>query len=303
MPLTAARIALPKSVAVATVSKAKDTSTIAQLSPSEPQLFLDKEYITFDGAAEAEVVDEGAVKGSYEQELGSVTAKRVKLVVTTRVTNELQWADADAKLQIVDRIQDNQAEALGRALDYVVYHAINPKTKAALTGYTKLSDTATQVTYDSKSDVPTNLDSLADAVNSVYDINGIALSRKFASDIRRVRIPSTMARLYPEVPMNLQAGSLDGIKASVSGTVNGALAKADTHVLAFCGDFSTIKWGIVRDMMAEIIEYGDPDQTGSDLKAHNQVAYRTEMMLAYAVINPKAIAVLKTPTASTVPSA
>ena len=295
MPLTAARIALPKSVAVATVSKAKDTSTIAQLSPSEPQLFLDKEYITFDGAAEAEVVDEGAVKGSYEQALGSVTAKRVKLVVTTRVTNELQWADDDAKLQIVSRIQDNQAEALGRALDYVVYHATNPKTKAALTGYTKLSDTATQVTYDSKSDVPTNLDSLADAVNSVYDINGIALSRKFASDIRKVRIPSTMARLYPEVPMNLQAGSLDGIKASVSGTVNGALATADTHVLAF--------WGIVRDMMAEIIEYGDPDQTGSDLKAHNQVAYRTEMMLAYAVIDPKAIAVLKTPTASTVPSA
>ena len=278
MPLTAARIALPKSVAVATVSN-------------------------FDGAAEAEVVDEGAVKGSYEQALGSVTAKRVKLVVTTRVTNELQWADDDAKLQIVSRIQDNQAEALGRALDYVVYHATNPKTKAALTGYTKLSDTATQVTYDSKSDVPTNLDSLADAVNSVYDINGIALSRKFASDIRKVRIPSTMARLYPEVPMNLQAGSLDGIKASVSGTVNGALATADTHVLAFCGDFSTIKWGIVRDMMAEIIEYGDPDQTGSDLKAHNQVAYRTEMMLAYAVIDPKAIAVLKTPTASTVPSA
>ena len=59
MPLTAAKIALPKSVAVATVSKAKDTSTIAQLSPSEPQLFLDKVYITFGGAAEAEVVDEG----------------------------------------------------------------------------------------------------------------------------------------------------------------------------------------------------------------------------------------------------
>ena len=50
-------------------------------------------------------MDEGAVKGSYEQELGSVTAKRVKLVVTTRVTNELQWADDDAKLQIVSRIQ------------------------------------------------------------------------------------------------------------------------------------------------------------------------------------------------------
>lgn len=85
----------------------------------------------------------------------------------------------------------------------------------------------------------------------------------------------------------------DGIPAAVSGTVNGRLAKTPTKVSAIMGDFSAIKWGMVRDATAEVIEYGDPDNTGQDLKGYNQIAYRTEAVLAYAVLDPKAFAVLK----------
>ena len=103
-------------------------------------------------------------------------------------------------------------------------------------------------------------------------------------------------RYYPEIPLNLQVGTLDGIKAATSATVNGAKAKTPTNVLAIMGDFSLIKWGMVRDITSEIIPYGDPDQTGVDLKAHNQIAYRTEAMFSYAVVDSKAFAVLKTST-------
>ena len=64
-------------------------------------------------------------------------------------------------------------------------------------------------------------------------------------------------------------------------------------MLGILGDFNTIKWGMVRNMMSEIIEFGDPDNTGNDLKGYNQVAYRTEAVLAYAVLDPKAFSVLK----------
>ena len=138
-----------------------------------------------------------------------------------------------------------------------------------------------------------NVDALADALNDSYDINGVALSKTWASRLRKLRVPSTGMRFYPEIPLNLQAGSLDGITAATSGTVNGRLAKTPTKVLAFMGDFSLIKWGMVRDLTSEIIAYGDPDQTGVDLKAHNQIAYRTEAMYAFAIIDPKAFAVLK----------
>ena len=127
-----------------------------------------------------------------------------------------------------------------------------------------------------------------------YDINGFALSRKFAADLRKLRIPATGQRLYPEIPLSLNVGNIDGIPAATSGTVNGRRCKTDLKVAGIMGDFSTIKWGMVRDMTSEIIEYGDPDNTGQDLKGYNQVAYRTEAVLAYAVLDPKAFAVLKT---------
>ena len=293
MALTTAKITLPTDVAMAVINKAKDTSTIARLSPSTPMLFRNQDYMVFNPSAEAEIVEEGAQKGSYEQALATVTAKRAKMQVTTRVTSELQWADEDNRTQILDKIVEDQSAALARALDYLIYHAVQPKTGEVMDGYTALSATATQVT--ATDDAVANVDALTDAIAATYDINGIALSKTFASQLRKVRVPSTGMRFYPEIPLNLNAGTLEGIDAATSGTVSGTLAKVPTNVLAFAGDFSTIKWGLVRDMQAEIIQYGDPDGAG-DLKRNNQVAYRTEVVYGYAVIDPKAIAVLKAAT-------
>ena len=217
------KVKLPHKVVTSIINKAKDTSTIAALSPSTPQTFSDTTYIVFNPTTEAEVVAEGAKKSGSEVSTTPIVAKRVKVVTTTRVSDELRWADA-----LID-----------------------------------------------------------------YDINGFALSRKFAADLRKLRIPATGQRLYPEIPLSLNVGNIDGIPAATSGTVNGRRCKTDPKVAGIMGDFSTIKWGMVRDMTSEIIEYGDPDNTGQDLKGYNQIAYRTEAVLAYAVLDPKAFAVLK----------
>lgn len=291
MALTTKKIVLPKDVAVGIVNKASDTSTIAALSPSTPLLFRDQEYMVFNPTAEAEVVEEGAQKGSYEVSTSPVTAKRVKLQTTTRVTSELEWADEDNRTQIIESIVADQAAAFARALDYVVYHAINPKSGEALgEGYAALSGTATQVT--STGDAVEDIDAIVDAIAATYDVNGIALSKTFAASLRKVRVPSTGLRLYPEIPLNLKPGTVEGTAAATSGTVSGALAKTATNVLAFAGDFSVIKWGLVRDMTAQVIPYGDPDGAG-DLQRTNQIAYRTEGVYGYAVLDPKALACLK----------
>ena len=293
MALQTDKVLLPKEVATVITKKAKDTSTIAALSPSEPQLFLDKDYMVFSGNAEAEVIAEGEQKSSYEETLSPVVGKRFKVQTTTRVTDELRFADDDARLEIISKIQADQAAALGRVLDYVVYHAFDPKKKTTLAGFTKLSDMAAQVT--ATTDRVADIDALAEAVNDEYDINGIAMSKTMTNELRRIRIKDTMQRLYPEIPLNLKVGSLDGIPASTSGTVNGRLiTDTPTNVLAFLGDFSLIKWGMVRDIWSEIIEYGDPDGSGKDLKGYNQIAYRTEAIYSYAILDPKGIAVLKT---------
>ena len=290
MAMDTSKIKLPAEVTQAIINKVGNTSTIAALSPSTPQLFLNEDYMVFNGAAEAEVVAEGQKKSSYEQTASYITGKKFKVQCTTRVTEELKWADEDNRLEIISSIQEDQTKAIARALDYVIYHAINPKSGTKLDGYDALTAKAASVT-DSGDDIA-NVDALADAVNE-YEINGVALSRTWASRLRKLRVPATGMRFYPEIPINLAAGTLDGIPAATSTTVDGVKATTATKVLGIMGDYSLIKWGMIRDIWAEVIQYGDPDQTGVDLKAHNQIAYRTEAMFSYAVLDPKAFAVLK----------
>ena len=54
MAMKTDQIKLPVSVATEIVNKAKDTSTIASLSPSTPQIFSDADYHVFNGKSEAE---------------------------------------------------------------------------------------------------------------------------------------------------------------------------------------------------------------------------------------------------------
>jgi len=304
--LNTSQIVLPKSVVPVIGTKMKDTSTIAALSPAEPAIFADKTYLVFNGSSEAEVVAEGAAKGSYVDSPGTIVAKTTTIQTTTRVSNQLQWADEDNRLEILDAIQEDQAKALGRALDYIVYHAVNPKTGAAISNYTALSaeSTVNKVALGAATGSATDaqfvasFDKLVEKVNDTYEINGIAMSKKYANALRKIRVQSTMVRLYPDIPLNLQVGNLEGVDAAVSNTVNGALvANATspvtygTDILAILGDFNLIRWGLVRDIRAEVIPYGDPDNQG-DLKRYNQIAYRTEAVLAHAVIDPAAFAIL-----------
>ena len=166
-------------------------------------------------------------------------------------------------------------------------HAVNPLDGSALADYTALTEGATAVTSTGKAvdDIDAIVDALAD-----YDVNGIGLSRKFAGDLRKAR-SADGARLYPEIPLSLNAGSLEGVPAVTSSNVNGKLATTATKVLAIAGDWATIRWRIARPLTASIIAYGDPDGAG-DLHRYGQVAYRTELVFSYAVLDPKRLAVL-----------
>lgn len=299
MALETSNIVLPRTVALEITQKAKDTSTIAALSPRKAEIFADETYLVFNGASEAEVIAEGAQKSSYDQTVTPIVGTRFTVQTTTRVSNQLRWADEDNQLEIVNAIMEDQAGAMGRALDYVVYHAVNPKTGTALgSGFTALSGTAAKAYLGAASlDAATkeqlvgSVDVMVDAVNDLYDINGLAMAKPYANALRKLRTDNGFERIFPEVPLNLDVRNIEGVPAAVSGTVNGRVLSTPSNVLAFMGDFSAIRWGMVRDITAELIEYGDPDGAG-DLKRLNQVAFRTEAVYAYAVVDPAAIAVL-----------
>lgn len=291
MPATnTTNIKLPVEIAKDLVSKVADTSVIQTLSASSPAIFANRASILFTQDPEAEIVGESTQHSSQTVGLKPVDHIIKKLSVTVRFSNEVQWADEDSQLQIVDAIVDKSAAALGRGLDYLVFHGLNPATGMAATGLTALTAGATAVT--ATTDPAADLDALADAVDPGYSISGIGLSKAYASSLRKVRVKNTGLRMFPEIPINLNTGVVDGLAAATSNTVSGALAKTATKVLAVMGDFNLIKWGIVRDINIETIETGDPDGLG-DLKRLGQVAYRAEVVYSYAVIDPKGFAVLK----------
>ena len=291
MPATnTTNIKLPVEIAKDLVSKVADTSVIQTLSASSPAIFANRASILFTQDPEAEIVGESTQHSSQTVGLKPVDHTIKKLSVTVRFSNEVQWADEDSQLQIVDAIVDKSAAALGRGLDYLVFHGLNPATGMAASGLTALTAGATTVT--ATTDPAADLDALADAVDPGYSISGIGLSKAYASSLRKVRVKNTGLRMFPEIPINLNTGVVDGLAAATSNTVSGALAKTATKVLAVMGDFNLIKWGIVRDINIETIETGDPDGLG-DLKRLGQVAYRAEVVYSYAVIDPKGFAVLK----------
>nr|DAR87759.1 MAG TPA: major capsid protein [Caudoviricetes sp.] len=291
MPATnTTNIKLPVEIAKDLVSKVADTSVIQTLSASSPAIFANRASILFTQDPEAEIVGESTQHSSQTVGLKPVDHTIKKLSVTVRFSNEVQWADEDSQLQIVDAIVDKSAAALGRGLDYLVFHGLNPATGMAATGLTALTAGATVVT--ATTDPAADLDALADAVDPGYSISGIGLSKAYASSLRKVRVKNTGLRMFPEIPINLNTGVVDGLAAATSNTVSGTLAKTATKVLAVMGDFNLIKWGIVRDINIETIETGDPDGLG-DLKRLGQIAYRAEVVYSYAVIDPKGFAVLK----------
>lgn len=291
MPATnTTNIKLPVEIAKDLVSKVADTSVIQTLSASSPAIFANRASILFTQDPEAEIVGESTQHSSQTVGLKPVDHTIKKLSVTVRFSNEVQWADEDSQLQIVDAIVDKSAAALGRGLDYLVFHALNPATGMPATGLTALTAGATAVT--ATTDPAADLDALADAVDPGYSISGIGLSKAYASSLRKVRVKNTGLRMFPEIPINLNTGVVDGLAAATSNTVSGALAKTATKVLAVMGDFNLIKWGIVRDINIETIETGDPDGLG-DLKRLGQIAYRAEVVYSYAVVDPKGFAVLK----------
>lgn len=283
-------IQLPRFIADDIVTKTRDSSVIQTLSAARPVIFQDATNVLFSKEPEAEFVDEGQAHGAMGVEFKPVQGIVKKAHVTVRLNKEVKWADEDNKLMILDTITDSAAGALGRALDYAVFHAVNPSSGTALTGISALTAGASEV--KATADPTADLDSLVAAVPE-YDVTGIALSKAYAGSLRSVRAKGTGARLFPEIPLNLKAGQLDGITAATSGTVNGAKCKAPTNVLAIIGDFNLIRWGMIRDIYMDVITSGDPDGRGYDLNYRDEIAYRVGVVYSFACIDPKGFALLK----------
>jgi HK97 family phage major capsid protein len=283
-------LTIPTQILDPWLGKVRGGSSIATLSGAIPMRFGSGQTMTFD-IGEAEYVGEGANKGPSTITPTTKTVKPFKFHKTVRWTEEVLWADEDYQLGVVEEILNLIQPALSRALDFGVYHGINPADGDTVVAMTEsLSDTTNAVEVGSNA-AYTYLDAadllvLADS----YVPRDIALDPSFAAKFSTLRGTNSEQKLYPNFTLSTEVSELDGHRASVSNTVRAlGVASTATGINAFVGDFSGIRWGVQRSIGLEVIRYGDPDGQG-DLKRNNQVAFRSEVVYGWGIADLDAFA-------------
>jgi hypothetical protein len=284
-------LTIPKQKIEPWLGKIRNGSAVATLSTPTPMTYGEGETWTFD-IGEAEYVGEGAQKGGSTITPTTKTVKPFKFHKTLRFNEEVLWADEDRRLEVVDEILDLIQPALSRALDFGVFHEINPTGGAVVAAMNGgLTDTTNLVEYAAADKPYVSLDA-ADALVLAdgYIPRDIALDPAYAAKFSAIRGTTTEQKLYPNFVLGTEVSELDGHRASVSNTVGAKTVLAvDTKVLGFVGNFDAIRWGVQKSLGLEVIRYGDPDG-GGDLKRNNQVAFRAEVVYGWGIADLNAFA-------------
>lgn len=277
-------LTIPKQKLDPWLGKVQNGSAVASLSNSIPMTYGEGEAWTFT-IGEAEYVGQGANKGASTVVPTTKTVLPFKFHKTIRMNEEVLWADADRQLLVVDQILAEIQPALSRALDFGVFHEINPTGGAVVAAMTGgLTSTTNSVEYLATDKPYLSLD----AADSLVLAGGflprdIALDPAYAAKFSSLRGTQSEQKMYPNFVLGTSVSDLDGHRASVSNTVGAKTVLAvDTKVLGYVGDFSAIRWGVQKSIGLEIIRFGDPDG-GGDLKRLNQVAFRTEIVYGWGV--------------------
>lgn len=278
---------LPRNIADGLVQTASAQSTVAALSNQEPMPFGNTDIITFTGLPKAEFVAEGANKASTTGTFGYVTAVPRKAQVTMRFNQEVEWADQDYQLGVLQTLATAGGNALGRALDLGLYYRLNPLTGTAITGWSNYLNTTTkrvEITTATSTTPDLVVESAVGLVTAAqFPVNGIAIDPAYAWTLSTARYADGRKK-FPELGFGTNVTAFEGLPASVSNTVSAQSdGGTDNKIKAIVGDFQNgIRWGVQRNIPVTTIRYGDPDGQG-DLARQNQIALRLEIVYGWYV--------------------
>ena len=192
--LTTGDLTIPKQILNPWLKNVSEGSVVSQLSGAIPMKFGKGEAFTFD-IGEAEYVGEGANKGPSTITSQVQTVEPYKFHKTVRWTEEVQWADEDHQLGVVEEILSLIQPSLSRALDFGILHGIDPNTGNRPTAMTRaLTDTTNAVTTGSGVGLIDAADALVLASGNVP--SDMALAPGFAGQFATAR-DSEGRKLYP----------------------------------------------------------------------------------------------------------
>ena len=268
------------------VEKIKGKSSLAVLSNQTPIPFNGQKEFIFTMDNEIDVVAESGKKSHGGVSLEPRTIVPIKFEYGARVSDEFLYASQEEKINILKAFNDGFAKKVARGLDLAAFHGVNPRTGTASTVIgTNNFDAAVQAVDGALTD-PNALVESAITLTDGEDITGMAISPAFRSALAQQKDAQGLP-MFSELAWGNAPTSLNGLPIDVNKTVSDMGIR--TH--AYLGNFQdAFKWGYAKNIPLEVIKYGDPDNTGLDLKGYNQVYLRAEVLLGWGILDEDAFA-------------
>lgn len=278
---------------------ARGKSSLAILSNSEPIPFNGKEVFTFDMDSEVNLVGENGVKSNGGATVEPVTMIPVKVEYGVRVSDEFRYGADEIRLQYLRTFAEGFAKKVARGLDIMAIHGINPRTGSTASVLTNknFADLVDQtVTYDSSAPDANVEDAISLVTTNEHLVTGMAMSPTFRSALAKLKKGSTSNEpMFPTLGWGSEVTEINGLPVDSNSTVS----FNNSGVEAIVGNFADyFKWGFAKEIPFEVIEYGDPDNSGKDLKAYNQVYLRGEAYIGWGIIAPDAFAMIANSTSA-----
>ncbi len=275
------------------MNKVQGRSTLAKLSNQQPIPFNGTEQFIFNLEGNAQIVGEGELKGAGKAVIATKVITPLKFVYQARITDEFLYASEEKRLEFLKHYSEGFSKKIAEAFDIAAIHGLEPKglTDATFKSTNSFDGVVTGnvVTYNAAK-IDDNIDDAVQAIVATDNVvTGIALSPVAGQAMSKVKDKFDNVK-YPEFrfgqrPDNFFNMDLDMNKTL---TVQGGTAKKNHAIV---GDFQNrFKWGYAANIPMEIIEYGDPDGTGRDLKAYNEILVRTEAYIGWGILDEKAFA-------------
>lgn len=277
------------------ISKVQGRSVLAKLSSQTPIPFNGVEQFIFNLEGNAQIVGEGEQKLGNKAKLTSKVIKPLKFVYQARITDEFQYASEEKRMNFLSAYMDGFAKKIAEAFDLAALHGLEPKTMTdasfrATNSFDGLI-TGNIVNY-AEDHIDDNIDAaVQQIVAKGGEVTGIALSPTAGQNLAKIKVNGVVQ--YPEFRFGQNPDSFYGMKSDINKnlTVTGGSAETD-HVIV--GDFQNrFKWGYAENIPMEIIEYGDPDGAGRDLKAYNEICLRAEAFIGWGILDEDAFARVK----------
>ena len=271
------------------INKVKGKSSLAVLSKQVPVSFNGNKIFTFTLDKDVDVVAENGKKSEGGVSVEPVKIIPIKIEYGARISDEFLFAADEEKINVLKAFNEGFAKKVARGLDLMAMHGVNPRTKLASTviGTNHFDNLVSQKVVYTKAQVEENIESAIALVHGSNEVvSGMAMSTEMSSELAKLKVNGV--KQYPELAWGANPGSINGLPVDINTTVSEGI---DNKEKAIVGNFANMfKWGYAKEIPLEVIEFGDPDNSGKDLKGYNQVYLRAEAYIGWGILDEKAFA-------------